>query len=493
LAIIEFDPPEPTEPSAVRDALEAVDDVFFRSGAPLDASQLARIIDKQDIGPDDAALLRVQARELGLFVDESAKDNDDPIAAVARVGTGALDADFTSLAVFWRAARRYPLLDARQERSLARRMKQAEACRERLQHAGKLDVSTRAELIAQIEAGKLAKDTFICCNLRLVASMTRPFRDQGLELPDLLQEGILGLIRAVEKFDHTLGYKFSTYGTWWIRQAAQRAIADKGRTIRLPVHVHELVRKIVATERRLWWELEREPTINDIADRLGIDAGHVAFVRQAGEGVVSLDAAVRRDEDDSAALIHFIAGTEPSVEQQVMETDRTDRLRAALTTLSEREADIIRRRFGLGGEPPSTLDELGRAYKITRERIRQIQDQATEKLRGAVEREGLMGSVPARVVVEDDAIVSPPAPAGIRTAPRRRDLAMRIVKPGDDARMQRLEFLTPDEREVMVRRFGIGRTSMSLQETADDLDRDHGWVLAHQSSAMSQLREQNTA
>jgi RNA polymerase primary sigma factor len=493
LATLEFDPPEPTVPSSVRDALEAVDDVFFRSGAALDPSQLGRIIDKQGLCASDAALLRIQARELGLFVDESSKRDDDPVGAVTRLGTSALEADFTSLAAFWQAARRYPLLNARQERSLARTMRQGEAGSHTLEQGEALLVSTRAELVAQVEASKLAKDTFICCNLRLVGSVTRPLRDQGLELPDLLQEGILGLIRAVEKFDHTLGYKFSTYGTWWIRQAAHRAIADKGRTIRLPVHIHELVRKIAATERRLCWELEREPTIQDIADRLGIDAGHVAFIRQAAEGIVSLDAAIRRDEDDSGGLIEFIAGIEPSVEQQVIAEDRAGRLEAALMTLTEREAQIVRRRFGLGGETPSTLDELGRAYGVTRERIRQIQDHAIEKLRSAVQREGLMDSPPRQLTDADPAIAECAASAGGQTPPSRRGRATGPAMPTDEARLQRLEFLTPEEREVMVRRFGIGRPSMSLDEAARDLDREHAWVLARQSSAMSKLRERDAA
>jgi len=217
-----------------------------------------------------------------------------------------------------------------------------------------------------MEEGRLAKETFICCNLRLVASVTRPFRGQGLDLPDLLQEGMLGLIRAVEKFDHHLGYKFSTYATWWIRQSAQRALADKGRIIRLPVHVHELVRKIFATERRLCWELEHEPTVRDIADRLGEDPAHVAFVMQAARSIVSLDAAVRTGEEDSAALLEFIAGTGPSVEQQVLADDGAEQIAKALDMLSYREAQVLRLRFGLDSDQPQTLDEVGRTFNVTR-------------------------------------------------------------------------------------------------------------------------------
>jgi RNA polymerase primary sigma factor len=464
--LIDIEPgsPESIASQAVRDALEAVDDIFFRSGAALDASQLARIIDVQRLGAGDAALLRVQTRELGLFVDESKVDVDNAVTAVDLLGQGMPETDFASPTLFWRAAKRYPLLDAGQERALARRMRQGEAARERLREDTELSISTRAELMAQVQEEERAKNVFICCNLRLVASVTRPFRGQGLELSDLLQEGVIGLIRAVEKFDHTLGYKFSTYGTWWIRQAAQRAIADKGRTIRLPVHVHELVRRITVTERRLGWELEREPSVRDVADRLGLDAGHVAFVLEAAEGITSLDAAVRSGEEDGETLVDFIAGTEPSVEQQVIGDDRLERLQAAVAQLSEREAKVIRMRFGLGGMMPRTLNEIGQINDVTRERVRQIEDRAMKKLRGFIQP-GLIDEPSTATSMADH----------------------------DDDRLRRLECLTEDERDVMIRRFGIGRQSMSLEAVADDLERDRGWVLACQSSALSKLRSSKRA
>jgi DNA-directed RNA polymerase sigma subunit (sigma70/sigma32) len=321
-------------------ALESLDDTVFRTGAPVDANGFARIVEKRGLSAEDAALLRIAARAQGLLEAEHFSDDDtDPAVIVAKAGTSALESEWGSLQAFFRAARRYPLLTAGQEKSLARRYEQGMAAEQALVSGSPLNADQRTELVARAADGRLAKDTFICCNLRLVASIARGFRFQGLDLPDLLQEGILGVIRAVEKFDHRLGYKFSTYATWWIRQAIQRALADKGRVIRLPVHVHELVRKIVAIERRLCWELEREPTVKDIANRLGVDPGHVAFVKEAAQGVVSLDGSVRNGgSDDDSSLIDFIAGTAPSVEEQVFGS------RAAFSARSSRAKAPFRSR-----------------------------------------------------------------------------------------------------------------------------------------------------
>jgi len=333
-------------------------------------------------------------------------------------------------------------LNAAQERMLARRIEQGAAARERLaKMGGTMPTATRDELRAAMEEGRLAKETFICCNLRLVASVTRPFRGQGLDLPDLLQEGMLGLIRAVEKFDHHLGYKFSTYATWWIRQSAQRALADKGRIIRLPVHVHELVRKIFATERRLSWELEHEPTVRDIADRLGEDPAHVAFVMQAARSIVSLDAAVRTGEEDSAALLEFIAGTGPSVEQQVLADDGAEQIAKALDMLSYREAQVLRLRFGLDSDQPQTLDEVGRTFNVTRERVRQIQDQALKKLRSVVVRDSVLGGSVTLLEPQRDA----PAANRTRTAVAVKGRNNAAVADSAEVRLARLACLEPDD------------------------------------------------
>jgi RNA polymerase primary sigma factor len=475
-------------------ALQAVENIVYRSGAPVDTSRIARVIDRHKLGAEDSALLRVEARAQGLFVDEDAAgdDTDEPVAAVASVGTGALAAGYESLAPFWRTARRYPLLDARQERNLAMRIKQGLRAGALLAGGPETDAVTRRELDAQIEDGKRAKDAFICCNLRLVGAMVRPYRAWGLEMPDLLQEGVLGLIRAVEKFDHDLGYKFSTYATWWIRQAAQRAVADKGRTIRIPVHVHDLLRKIIKTERRLCWELEREPTIHDVADAIGVDPGHVAFVKEASAGVVSLDAAVRGNgDDDETPLIEFIAGIEPSVEQRVIERTRTEHLQAALGQLSQRDLDVLRKRHGLGDGRQWTLDEVGRDLGVTRERVRQLEGAAIKKLRPLLEQDTLIHepqSTKPEVEDESDEDQGPEPP----TSARPKDASPLVDGVTIDVVLRQMSCLTHDEKDVMVRRFGVGRPSMSEYQVATALDRSKTWVLAHQSSAVRRLRAQES-
>lgn len=340
---------------AVRAGLDALDDIVFRTGRPATVDHVARVIDRLALDPDSAGMLRVHAQELGLFSEEAPVD--DPTRIVGDIGTAALAAEFTSLSALFEAARRYPLLTAQQERSLARRYRQGET---------------------------LAKDTLICCNLRLVASIARNYRGQGLELSDLVQEGILGLIRAVEKFDLTLGYKLSTYATWWIRQAISRAIANTGRTVRLPVHVHELVRKIIAVERRLCWELEREPTVHDVGKALGVDPGHVAFLREASQGIMSLDANLRSgDPDGESTLYDVIAGREAPLDTQILQVERDERVVDAvdqLARLDPRYAQVIRLRYGIGCEA-WTLDQVGRDMNVTRERIRQIQNHAEKQLR----------------------------------------------------------------------------------------------------------------
>lgn len=344
-------------PPAVEAALEALDDIVFRTGAPATLDDVARVVAKSGLTPAQAQELRGQGSQLGLVADQD--EVDDPTSVVAGIGTAALDSEFTTLQAFFAAARRYPLLTGPQERSLARRFQQGDA---------------------------LAKDTMICCNLRLVASIARHYRGQGLELPDLIQEGILGLIRAVEKFDPELGYKFSTYATWWIRQAVTRAIANTGRAVRLPVHVHDLVRKIKAVESRLAWELGRGPEPAEIATELGIEAGHVVFVMQASETILSLDADVRRGEDsDDSSLYDVIAGREPPVEIQVLQFDQAAQVDAALNQLSPREADVLRQRYGIGSDA-KTLDQVGRTLGLTRERIRQIQNNAEKRLASILSR-----------------------------------------------------------------------------------------------------------
>jgi RNA polymerase primary sigma factor len=271
------------------------------------------------------------------------------------------DTSTDSLQIFLRDIGRVPLLTAAQEVELAKR----------------------------IEAGELrAKQHMIEANLRLVVSIAKNYRNQGLPFLDLIQEGTIGLVRAAEKFDHRKGYKFSTYATWWIRQAVARALADKGRTIRMPVHVVEKLNRMGRSERKLQAQLGREPTSEEIADDLAIPLEEVVQIRRAAQSPISLEKPVGDDEESEFG--HFIADeSELGPEDAVATRMRLEALRRILRQLSFRERRVLELRYGLDGEPPRTLDEVGRTFRVTRERIRQIETQSLKKLQALAESEKL--------------------------------------------------------------------------------------------------------
>ena len=278
------------------------------------------------------------------IVEESHAPPPPPQPVVQETTTDALQ-------LFLRDAGRHPLLTAAQEVELAKRIERGDDA---------------------------AKQRMIQSNLRLVVSIAKNYRNQGLPFLDLIQEGTLGLIRAVEKFDWRRGYKFSTYATWWIRQAVARALADKARTIRMPVHIVERMQKLNRAERTLWTQLGREPSLEEIAEEANLPIAQAHEVKAAARASTSLDQPVGETED--AVFGDFVAGDEPLPDEQVEVTMRSQALGEALTALSERERRVIILRYGLNDADPKTLEDIGRRLGLTRERVRQIETEALKRL-----------------------------------------------------------------------------------------------------------------
>jgi RNA polymerase primary sigma factor len=307
-------------------------------------SAFAAILEQHELEPFELAAICGELEQQGVDVIDDGPAASPPLPLVPEIPSDSLE-------LFLRDAGRRPLLTAAQEVKLTKLIERGDAD---------------------------AKQMMIESNLRLVVSIAKRYRHQGLPFLDLIQEGTLGLIRAVEKFDWRRGYKFSTYATWWIGQAVARGLADKARTIRMPVHIVERMQKLNRAERMLSMELGREPRLQEVAERAGLPLGQALEVEAAARASTSLDQPLVAQED--ALFGDMVAGEGPLPEERVDTTLRNEALEDALALLGEREQTVIALRYGLHGSEPKTLEEIGRGLGVSRERVRQLESAALKDL-----------------------------------------------------------------------------------------------------------------
>jgi RNA polymerase primary sigma factor len=337
------------------DPVTAIVEQGERQGC-LNLSELNDVVGELELSDDDVEALYRELDERGVdLTDDCGREGkaDDSTYVNGDLAVVTTDA----LQLFLNEAARFPLLTAAEEVELAKRIERGD---------------------------KEAKDRMINSNLRLVVSIAKKYQGHGISLLDLIQEGIIGLIRAVEKFDWRRGYKFSTYATWWIRQAVQRGVANKSRTIRLPVHIVEREQKMARAERELTLRLERPPTDEEIAKAAKLPLKQVREVRKAARAVTSLDRPI--GESGESTFADLIPGETRAIEEELHVSLQEQALHSALGALPEREREVLKLRYGLNGDvDPQSLEQIGKRMGITRERVRQLESQALERL--AVQRE----------------------------------------------------------------------------------------------------------
>ena len=387
-SVARSDDPEATGPRSTRQA--SVNDARSEHGEPgplvLDVPVGSVALAME--GTEDSQVLVDALGDAGDFVGE-----EEESKALRQARQDAqLSTSADSVREYLKQIGRVALLTAEQEVQLAWRIEAGLFAAERLgkaeRGAEKLSPQLRRDLRWIVRDGERAKNHLLEANLRLVVSMAKRYTGRGMAFLDLIQEGNLGLIRAVEKFDYTKGFKFSTYATWWIRQAITRAMADQIRTIRIPVHLMEVIDKLGRIQRQLLQDLGREPTVEELASQLDVTAEKVREMQQYAREPISLDQTI--GEEGDSYLGDFIEDSQAVVAlESVSFALMRDQLHCVLATLSDREAGIVRLRFGLIDGQPRTLDEIGHLYGITRERIRQIESKTMAKLRHPSRSEAL--------------------------------------------------------------------------------------------------------
>ncbi len=374
------DSPNAIDPRALESTIEALQaraieqgfvgrdelDDAWAGDRELDAEHRRRI-------EDALTELGIELRAEGLQSDRGRRTR--PLDA-----SGEID---DTISLYLREIGGIPLLEARDEKHLARQLERGIAALERLEDPllqPELDPEVVQRLESQVRGGQEARKRLIQANSRLVVHIAKRYNGKGVPFQDLIQEGNLGLMRAVEKFDHRRGFKFSTYATWWIRQSITRALADQSRTIRVPVHMAEQISKLGAARRRLEQELGRDPSIEEVASELDLPVAKVEQVMQFARRPISLETPVGEDSESEYGDFLPDKDTPEPTEQAGREMLREE-MEAVLASLSEREAEVLALRYGLGGGTPLTLEEVGKRFGVTRERIRQIETKAIRRLR----------------------------------------------------------------------------------------------------------------
>lgn len=398
-------PPRPSGADAQLIVAKIVKDA--QTEGSITAEDLAERLSRLDLTPDENDAVYQRLVELGVDVAEDedineedveqdlpAPDADEERVKARREIDQAMKAPTNDpVRMYLKEIGRVPLLTAQEEVDLAKRIEQGEFATERLEAAnGELPRDEKLELRYVQRDGAHAKRHLVEANLRLVVSIAKRYVGRGMAFLDLIQEGNLGLIRAVEKFDYEKGFKFSTYATWWIRQAITRAIADQARTIRIPVHMVERMNKVYAARRQLAQQLERDPTAAEIAAKLELPEEKVEQLLKMGQDPVSLESPVGTG-DETAELADFIADDADDRPLEVVARHLRDSdVQAVLRSLGERERHVIELRYGLNGDDPMTLEEIGKHVGLTRERVRQIEVQTLHMLRDSGRASPLQGT-----------------------------------------------------------------------------------------------------